>query len=157
VIASGVVLGLSRRAMAIGAVAVGVAALAALLVADAVLGGDAHLSRTVLGADDLGELGDVVARRLRLTARSFYDPAYPALLAITAVLLVLGWRRRSQIMGWFGDREPARAGFLGALAATLVGTVSNDSGAILLIVGTIYMAIAAGFFWGRSPAAHEDP
>ena len=54
-------------------------------------------------------------------------------------------------MGWFGDRDAARAGFLGALAATIVGTLSNDSGAILLIVGTIYLAFASGFFWARSP------
>ena len=155
-VAAGVVLGLSRRAMALGVVAVGIAGLGALLLADAVLGGDAHLSRTVIGADNVGELGDVVVRRLRLTARSFYDPAYPLLLAITVVLLFCGWRRWSRIMGWFGDREPARAGFLGALAATLVGTISNDSGAILLIVGTIYLAIAAGFFWARSPVAHDE-
>jgi hypothetical protein len=38
-----------------------------------------------------------------------------------------------------------------------VGTLSNDSGAILLIVGTIYLAIAAGFFWARSPVADADP
>jgi hypothetical protein len=150
-VAASIVLGVSRRTMLIALGAVAVGGVVALVLADALLGGDAHLSRTVLGADNPGELGDVVVRRLRLTARSFYDPAYPVLLAITVVLLVIGFRGRHKILGWFGDREPARAGFLGALAATIVGTISNDSGAILLIIGTIYLAIASGFFWARSP------
>ena len=150
-VAVSLVLGLRLRTMLIALGLVAVGGLVALVLADTLFGGDAHFSRTVLGADSPGELGDVVARRARLTARSFYDPAYPELLAITVVLLALGIRYRTRIMAWFGDREPARAGYLGALAATIVGTISNDSWAILLIVGTIYLAIAGGFFWARSP------
>ena len=151
VVAAGVVLRLRARTMLVWLVAIAVAGIAALVLADTITGGGSHFSRTVLGADNAGELWDVVERRLRLTARSFYDPRYPYLLAVSVVLLVLGWRNRRKLMGWFGDREPARAGFLGALAATIVGTISNDSGAILLIIGTIYVAIASGFFWARSP------
>ncbi len=154
-VAAGIVLKLRLRTMMIGLVVVAVGGVLALVLADTLFGGDSHFSRTVLGADDAGELVDVVARRVRLTARSFYDPRYPYLLAITVGLLIVGWRRRRRIMGWFGDRDAARAGFLGALAATIVGTLSNDSGAILLIVGTIYLAIAAGFFWARSPVRHN--
>ncbi len=158
-VAVSIVLGLSRRKMLIAIVAVAVIGVVALVVGDSVLGGDSHLSRTVLGADNSGELADVVSRRVKLTARSFYDPAYPYLLLATLVVLYLGYRRRQKILGWFGDRVPARAGYLGALAATIVGTISNDSGAILLIIGTIYVAIATGFFWARSPVAGEpsDP
>ena len=77
---------------------------------DSLSGGGGHFSRTVLGADNAGELWDVAVRRLRLTARSFYDPRYPYLLVVT------------------------------------IG---------LLIVGTIYLAIAAGFFWARSPVSNN--
>jgi hypothetical protein len=153
-VAAGVVLRVRLRTMAIGIAAVAVLGVLALVAADTLSGGGSHFGRTVLGADDAGELVDVVSRRLRLTARSFYDPRYPYLLVICVGLLILGWRRREQLMGWFGDRQAARAGFIGALAATIVGTLSNDSGAILLIVGTIYLAFAAGFFWARSPVAN---
>ena len=155
VVAIGVVLELRARTIALAVIGIGIAGVVALVLADTLLGGDAHLSRTVLGADDAGELADVALRRLRLTARSFYDPAYPYLLVVALILLAIGFARRRRIMGWFGDRVPARAGFLAALAATLVGTVSNDSGAILLIIGTIYLAIAAGFFWARSPVVND--
>jgi hypothetical protein len=155
-VAATLVLGLSRRVTLIALAAMSVAGVGAVIAVDLVLGGDAHLSRSVLGAEDLGELGDVVVRRLRLTVRSFLDPSYPLLLVLTLVLLALGFRNRHRISRWFGDRQPARAGFVGALAATLVGTAANDSGAILLIFGTIYLAIAAGFFWARSPAPGES-
>ena len=32
----------------------------------------------------------------------------------------------------------------------LVGTLANDSGSVLLVIGTIYLAITAGFFWATA-------
>jgi len=29
----------------------------------------------------------------------------------------------------------------------LLGTVANDSGSVLLVIGTIYLATSAGFYW----------
>ena len=29
----------------------------------------------------------------------------------------------------------------------LLGTIANDSGSVLLVIGTIYLAICAGFYW----------
>lgn len=152
VVAVALVLGLSLRRTLLILAAACAGGVATLALIDLVLGGDAHLSRSVLGADGSGDLGEVLLRRLRLTARSFYDPAYPLLLAVTLIMLVLGYRNRDRIMSWFGDRDATRAGFLAALAATFVGTLANDSGAILLTIGTILLALTAGFLWARSPA-----
>jgi ABC-type uncharacterized transport system permease subunit len=46
---------------------------------------------------------------------------------------------------------------MGALAGVLVGTVANDSGSVLLVIGTIYLAVCAGFFWaiGAEKAARD--
>ena len=151
VVAIALVLGLSLRRTLLLLVAVCAAGVGALALIDLVFGGDAHLSRSVLGADGSGDLGEVLSRRLRLTARSFYDPAYPLLLVVTVILLVVGYRNRERILSWFGECDAARAGFLAALAATVVGTLANDSGAILLTIGTILLALTAAFFWARSP------
>ena len=43
-----------------------------------------------------------------------------------------------------------RAGLLGALAATAVGTLANDSGALLLESATAYLLVFAGFAWAES-------
>ena len=148
-------LGLSRgRAIAI-VVGGGALALGALLLIDLVLGG-AHLSRSVLGAGEAGDVLDVVDRRITLMAGTFTDPVYPELLAAAAVLLIVAAIRRHTILAWFGDSRPARYGFLGASAGIAVGTVANDSGSVLLVIGLITLALCAGFFWG-SGEARESP
>ena len=43
-----------------------------------------------------------------------------------------------------------RAGLLGALAATAIGTLANDSGALLLEIGTAYLLVFAGYAWAES-------
>ena len=39
----------------------------------------------------------------------------------------------------------------------LVGTVANDSGSVLLVLGTIYLAVAAGFFWAIGGGRRRRP
>ena len=86
-------------------VAAPVLGLAALFAIDLALGGDAHLSRSVIDAGGAGELADVVERRLRLAASSF-GRGVQTILFWFCVLAVLagaastgagsspGWRRR---------------------------------------------------------------
>jgi hypothetical protein len=125
-----------------------VLSVAALVLVDLVVGG-AHLSRSVLGAGEASDVLDVLDRRLTLMADTFIHPVYPELLVLSAAALALGlWRRRA-VLGWFGHRWPARCGFLGAVVGVLVGTIANDSGSVLLVIGTIYLSVGAGFFWAQ--------
>ncbi len=139
-------LGLPRGRAILVVAGGGALALAGLLLIDLALGG-AHLSRSVLGAGQAGDVLDVLERRLTLMTNTFIHPVYPELLG--AAVLVLGaglvWHRR--VLAWFGQAWQARSGFLGALAGVLVGTFANDSGSVLLVIGTIYLAISAAFFW----------
>jgi cell division protein FtsW (lipid II flippase) len=141
-----VALGLERRRAILIVAGGGTAALAALLVIDAALGG-AHLSRTVLGAGEAGDVLDVFDRRITLMVHTFTHPVYPELLVVCGALLIAGAVRRRRVDAWFGGRWAARAGYLGAVAGVLLGTVANDSGSVLLVIGTIYLAIGAGFYW----------
>ena len=43
-----------------------------------------------------------------------------------------------------------RAGLAGALAATVVGTLANDSGALLLEIGTVYLLVFTGYAWAET-------
>jgi hypothetical protein len=141
-----VALGLERRKAVLVVVGGGAAALVALFAIDAVTGG-AHLSRSVLGAGEAGDVVDVFDRRLRLMVHTFTHPVYPELLVACGALLLAGAIRRERVSAWFGPRWAARAGFLGAVAGVLLGTVANDSGSVLLVIGTIYLAISAGYYW----------
>lgn len=144
-------LGLTPLRAAVVVVGAGVCGLAALFVVDAVLGG-AHLSRSVLGAGEANDVIDVIDRRLTLMVGTFTDPVYPELLAIVAIALVAGVVKRREIVSWFGAAWPARCGFLGALAGVLVGSVANDSGSVLLVIGTIYLGACVAFAWGVTGA-----
>ncbi len=138
------------------AMLVPIAALAALMAADVVLGGEAHLTRSLLDAGGLDEAGDVLERRVRLAADSFTKGSnLPFLLGAALVIGLAIWRRRT-IRGWFAQRA-AFAGLAGAAAAAAIGTVSNDSGVVLLIVGTAYCLAAAGFAWSASRGGSGEP
>jgi hypothetical protein len=146
-----VALRLNRR-QALLVLAAPVAALAALVLIDLVSGGDAHLSRSVLGAGGLHDLGDVFDRRVRQSLRSFPRYLDSPFLYATLAGVVLGVVYRRRIAGWLDGSGAARAGVAGAVAATIVGTAANDSGALLLMVGTGFIAAFCGLAW-----AQRDP
>lgn len=154
--AAALALGLPGRAVAavvVAAIAAGLLALAAL---DLVTG-NAHLTRTILGADETTELLEAFERRIRLMVHTFTSPVWPQLFGATVVLLIVGLVHRASILSWFGDRRAARAGFLGGFAAIIIGSVANDSGSVLLVIGTIYLSACAGFFWGTRPVRPDAP
>jgi hypothetical protein len=142
-------LGLSRGKAIVVVIGGGALALAALVAVDLVSGG-AHLTRSVLGAGDAGDVLDVFDRRLRLMTRTFVHPVYPQLLVIAGALLIVAAVRRKRVLAWFRERNWALDGYLGALAGVLVGTVANDSGSVLLVLGVIYLAVVAGFYWATN-------
>ncbi len=147
-----VALRLSAR-KAVLVLAAPVAAVALLVIVDLVSGGDAHLSRSVLGAGGLDDLGDVLDRRLMQSGRSFQRYLDSPFFAAAVAAIVAGVAFRRRIAGWLDGSVPARAGVAGAIAATLVGTAANDSGALLLMVGTGFIAAFCGLAWARPGSA----
>ncbi len=138
-----------RRSLALLALAVPFLALALLALIDLVSGGDAHLTRSVLNAGGFGDLADVAERRLRLSAISFgRAAASPVLWALLATIAVAVFQRR-RICAWFEGSPALGAAFAGAVAATALGTLANDSGALLLEVGTAYLLAFGGFVWAE--------
>ncbi len=145
-------LGGGRRRLLLLA-AVPVIAVLALIAIDLVIGGDAHLSRTVLDAGGLDEFGQVVERRVRLGARSFSRFADSTAYMIAGAVIVAAVLGRHRILSWFSGRPAARAGFIGGITASVVGALANDSGALLLLVGTAYLAGFAALAWSSRCAA----
>ena len=152
-VAAALALGRSRRAALI-VVAAPVAGLLGIALVDLIAGGGAHLTRSVLEAGGLDEAGQVLERRIRLAGQSFQKPTNAPYLVATAIVAAGALWQRRRIAAWFGERT-ALAGLGGAIAATVIGTVSNDSGAVLLVLGTGYMAAATAFAWARH--GQEDP
>jgi len=139
-----------RPRLALLAFALPIPALAILSAADLLTGANAHLTRTLLDAKSGGDLLGVFGHRLRETGESFGRTVLAIGLPLVVVAAVLAWLRRDRIALWLRGRAAMRAGLLGALAATLVGTLANDSGALLLEIGGVYLLAFVGFAWAES-------
>jgi hypothetical protein len=138
-----------RKRMAMAIAAVPLAAVALLALADLVSGANAHLTRSVLDAGGLDSLGDVAQRRLQLSAHSFARPIVFFFLPLILAAAALAIARRDRLAAWLRGRPAMRAGLIGAVAATLVGTLANDSGALLLEIGAAYLLVFVGFAWAE--------
>ena len=145
-----------RRRSALLIVALPFVVVALLALVDLVSGANAHLTRSVLDAGGLGDLGDVAQRRLQLSAHSFSRPIVFVFLPLIAGLAALAALRHERLRAWLDGRPAMRAGLLGAAAATVVGTLANDSGALLLEIGAAYLLVFTGFAWAEGPAAPDD-
>jgi hypothetical protein len=141
-----------RRRSALLVIAAPFVVLALLALVDLLSGANAHLTRSVLDAGGLGDLSDVAQRRLQLSAKSFGRPVLLAFLPLVALLAALAVWRRERLRAWVRDAPAIRAGLLGAVAATVVGTLANDSGALILEVGTAYLLVFVGFAWSEHSA-----
>ena len=147
-----------RIAILIGAPVAGLAALALL---DLATGGDAHFSRSVLEAGGLDEIADIAERRVRLSYRSLGRGAIPFLVAFALVALALGFHHRRRLLAATERAPGVRAGVYGLLAAVLVGALTNDSGPIILLIGSSYLLFAAVYLAavpaeGARPAATKE-
>jgi hypothetical protein len=140
-----------RRRSALLVIALPFAVLALLALGDLLSGANAHLTRSVLDAGGLGDLGDVAQRRLQLSAHSFSRPIVFVFLPLIAAVAALAVVRRDRLRAWLDGRPALRAGLIGAVAATAVGTLANDSGALLLEIGAAYLLVFTGFAWAEAP------
>ncbi len=141
-----------RRRSALLVAAAPFAVLALIALADLVSGANAHFTRSVLDAGGLGDLADVAQRRLQLSTHSFTRPIVFFFLPVIAALAVLTWLRRARLGALLRPVPALRAGLIGAVTATVVGTLANDSGALLLEIGAAYVLVFAAFAWSERPA-----
>jgi hypothetical protein len=154
-VAAGVCLGAGRRWLAL-LLAAPVAAVAALVAVDLLSGGDAHLTRTVLRAGGFDQLAENVQRRLELSVHSFGRYAGTVMFWLVVGALVAGVLGRHRIEVWFGGRRWAWAGLVGAVGATLAGTLANDSGALLLILGSTVAGATVGLAWATHAPGRDS-
>lgn len=155
VVAAMAVAGHGRRPLLLAVVAAPVAVLALLALVDLLSGANAHLTRSVLDAGGLGDLADVAQRRLQLSAHSFGRPVLLAFLPVVLAVVAAAYLKRERLQAWLIGVPALRAGLLGGIGATVVGTLANDSGALVLEIGTAYLLVFTGFAWAESAAKSE--
>ena len=112
-------------------------------------GGDAHLTRSVLAADSPGELVDVAERRFDISWDNLKQGTTPLSVALFAVALGYGVVRRREVFSPLNGDRAFAAGMWGALAATVVGALANDSGPTIFLVGAAALVLAAAYVKGK--------
>ena len=132
--------------------------LAALALLDLATGGDAHFSRSVLEAGGLHDIADIAERRVRLSYRSLGRGAIPVPRRVRADRS--GGRLPPAPEGLLAAAEGApgvQAAVYGLLAAVLIGALTNDSGPIILLIGSSYLLFAAVYLACSAPPGRTDP
>lgn len=131
------------------------AALLLVALADIVTGSETHFVRSVVGGSG-GSIFEVIGHRLEATIESFTRVSrIPVTLVAVAVICVGVWKR-DVVLGWVAKTPMLRAGIAAAAAGSLVGAVSNDSGALFIQVGTLYLALVLGFAWTLMNSGRES-
>jgi len=154
--AAAVVMSLPRgptpRAVAL-AVIVPLLAVGALVLLDLAIGGGAHLTRTLSSSSGPGDLGKVLIRRWRLSTAGLSHGSTPFTIGICIVLLVLGVIRRHELLAPLaGQRErPLRAAFVGSFFAVVAGALANDSGPMIVMIGTVSLLLTLGYVRSGTP------
>ncbi len=150
-VAAAVVSGRRRRRTALLVIAAPFAAVALLALTDLISGANAHLTRSVLDAGGFNQLADVAQLRLELSARSFIRPIVFVFMPLVAAFVAFVLVRRDRLGLWLRDLPTMKAGLIGALTASVVGTLANDSGALFLEIGAAYLLVFIGYIWAESP------
>lgn len=149
VIAAAFVLGRPRLAWL--AVLVALVSLALVAAVDALLGGESHFIRAIFDGSSGDSTGQVLVHRLTETADSFTRLSRLPITLVAIGLIALAWVKREHIEWWLKPSPALRAGLIAAAAGSLVGALSNDSGALFIQVGVFYLGLILGFIW----AAHN--
>ena len=144
--------GPSRRAIALAMLAPAVA-LAGLIAVDVLTGGGAHLTRTVLEGEGAGGLLEIVKRRLLISANGLDTVTMAGLVLTGIVCMIWGVRRRDDLLRPLRAHPAFVAGLWGALAATVIGALSNDSGPVIFIAGFFGLLLALGYGRGAPGTA----
>lgn len=141
-----------RVAILVASPVIGLVLLAILDILTA--GGKGHYSHSVLSLDSVGGFVEIVVRRSTLAWQQLWKGYMP--VATLACLLAAGFaiRNRSLFKPFAGPIWPAA--LIGGLAGGLIGSVTEDSGPMLIVVATITLTGVCAYLLGRPVTIGED-
>jgi hypothetical protein len=129
-----------------------VVGLVGLIAIDLLTGGGAHLTRTVLEGEGAGGLVEIIKRRLLISANGL-DSVVVAVMVVAGIVgMVWAVRRREDVLRPLRGHPAFVAGLWGALSATVIGALSNDSGPVIFIAGSFGLALALAYGRGAPGA-----
>jgi hypothetical protein len=148
--------GRPRLRAAIVAVGMPIALLCAVALVDLGTGAGGHFTKSVLHASSLDEVLTTLLRRLELAWFVLRHGLYPLDTIICALAFAYALRHRRRALAPLGDAPAWQACFWGGAVGSVAGSLANDSGPLLLVVGTFGLMWVAAYLRGR-PTAGPTP
>ncbi len=119
--------------------------------------GSGHYTGSILHARSAGDLRDVIVRRYTAAWRELKNHAMPFATALVIACAVAGVRLRERLLAPVGGDPAWVAAFSGGLTAGVVGTLSEDSGPVLLVVAVFALGCICAYLWGRPLSSAATP
>jgi hypothetical protein len=135
-----------RALLVLASPLVALVALAALDLATA--HGSGHFTGSVLHVRSAGDVRDVIERRYGAAWTELKNHAMPFATAFALLYAGLAIRLRGRLLAPVGGDPAWLAMLAGGLTAGIVGTVSEDSGPVLLVVAVFTLGCVAAYLWG---------
>jgi hypothetical protein len=133
-------------------------ALVALALLDlATAHGSGHFTGSILHARSAGDLRDVIVRRYGAAWTELKNHAMPYATALALLYAVLAVRRRARLLAPVSSDPAWFATLAGGLTAGVVGSFSEDSGPVLLVVAVFTLGCVASYLWGGDAGRGEPP
>jgi hypothetical protein len=118
--------------------------------------GTGHYTGSVLHAHSAGEIRDIIVRRYTAAYDELIHGAMPYATALALIVSAFAVRHRERLLvsvhcdpGWL-------AALAGGLTAGVIGTLSEDSGPVLLVVAVGALGCVLSYLWNR-PAGGVTP
>jgi hypothetical protein len=145
--------GVTRRALLV-AVLAPAAGLGALALIDLATGGNGHFVRNVLHGSS-GDLLDTLQRRYELAWSILSSGTAPLLTLLCGLAVGYAFVHRRRVYATIAGDPVWRACLWGGLAASIAGSLFNDSGPILLFIGIVALTFLTTYLRGgpELPAA----
>jgi hypothetical protein len=119
--------------------------------------GSGHYTGSILHARSAGDLRDVLVRRYTAAWRELKNHAMPFATALALAGAVAGVRLRERLLAPVGGDPAWVAALGGGLTAGVVGTLSEDSGPVLLVVAVFALGCVCAYLWGRPLSSAATP
>jgi hypothetical protein len=119
--------------------------------------GSGHYTGSILHARSAGDLRDVLVRRYTAAWRELKNHAMPFATALALACAVAGVRMRKRLLAPVAGNPAWLAALGGGLTAGVVGTLSEDSGPVLLVVAVFALGCVCAYLWGRPLSSAETP
>src|SRR4051794_34765025 len=148
--------GVTKRAIALACL-VPIVALAALAGLELATGGNGAFPRNVLHPHGPNGLSDIVVRRYKLAFNGLKRGLMPFATAIALLTLAYGIKYRDRIFAPLRGSDVWRAALAGSIAAGVVGSLSNDSGPLLLVISTFAVVATTVYVRGDPGLARDKP